>query len=99
VPEGSKRVGGTGIRLGRGTAAVRAEVKGKVSTTTVTLDGIAGLENVRVGATLAADDEVKSVTLDGERVRKPTTRETNRGVEVTVKAPASGRHTVVVTAR
>ena len=28
---------------------------------------------------------------------KPTVRETNRGVEVTVPAPAAGRHTVVVT--
>jgi hypothetical protein len=31
-------------------------------------------------------------------VRKPAIRVTNRGVEVTVDAPASGRHTVTVTA-
>jgi hypothetical protein len=51
---------------------------------------------VRVGATLPAGEEAKTVTLDGMKVKKPTVRETNRGVEVTVKVPSSGRHTVVV---
>ena len=38
------------------------------------------------------------MTLDGERVSRPTVRETNRGVEVTVRAPSDGRNVVVVTA-
>jgi hypothetical protein len=50
-----------------------------------------------VGTTLPAGEEIETVTLDGARVSKPTVRETNRGVEVTVKAPTTGRHVVVVT--
>ena len=42
-------------------------------------------------------EDVKSVTLDGTKVKKPTVRETNRGVEVSVKTPVSGKHVVVVT--
>ena len=49
------------------------------------------MTDVRVGATLPAGEEAKTVTLDGTRVRKPTVRETNRGVEVTVKVPVDGQ--------
>jgi hypothetical protein len=41
---------------------------------------------------------VKRVRLDGHRVGYRT-RLTNRGVEVLVRAPASGRHVLVVTSR
>ena len=51
---------------------------------------------MRVGATLPAGEEARTVTLDGTKVSKPTVRETNRGVEVTVKVPATGKHVVVV---
>ena len=53
------------------------------------------VHDVRVGATLPRGTKVGSVTLDGHRVQRPLVRETNRGVEVTVRTGA-GRHTVVV---
>ena len=56
-----------------------------------------GSTDLRVGATLPAGEEVETVTLDGDRVRRPTVRETNRGVEVTVPADEDGRNVVVVT--
>ena len=53
------------------------------------------LRDLRVGATLPRGTKVDSVTLDGRRVQRPIVRETNRGVEVTVRT-GGGRHTVVV---
>ncbi|MDX6585373.1 MAG: hypothetical protein QOI10_4557, partial [Solirubrobacterales bacterium] len=50
-----------------------------------------------IGTTLPRGSKVRAVTLDGRRVGKPDVRVTNRGVEVTVAAPPSGRHTVTVT--
>jgi hypothetical protein len=96
IPEGQSRVGGKDIRLGAGTAAVEARRSGSRLTTTTTIEQIEGVTDVRVGATLPAGDEAKTVTLDGTKVSKPTVRETNRGVEVTVKVPATGKHVVVV---
>jgi hypothetical protein len=95
VPDGQPSVGGRNIRLGDGTADVRAERGGGRFTTTVALDRVR-LRDLALGATLPAGTKVRGVTLDGRRVRKPAIRVTNRGVEVTVKAPASGRHTVTV---
>ena len=97
VPTGQSRVEASDIRLGEGEADVRAEHKGSRYTTTVTASEIDGLRDLRVGTTLPSGEEVDTVTLDGTRVSKPTVRETNRGVEVTVKAPTSGQHVVVVT--
>ncbi|WP_028067267.1 hypothetical protein [Solirubrobacter soli] len=96
IPEGQKRIAGKDIRLGKGAAAVEATVSGSKYTTTTTVEAIEGVKEVRVGATLPAGEEASSVTLDGEKVSKPTVRETNRGVEVTVKVPTSGKHVVVV---
>ncbi|MDA0163349.1 hypothetical protein OM076_23945 [Solirubrobacter ginsenosidimutans] len=98
VPDGQTRVAGKEIRLGDGKAAVEAQHKGSRYTTTTTVDAIKGLTDLRVGATLASGEEAKTVTLDGAKVKKPTVRETNRGVEVSVKTPVSGKHVVVVTA-
>jgi hypothetical protein len=98
LPEGQTRIGGEAIRLGEGAAAVRAERRGSTYTTTVTLDDVE-LDELRVGATLPAESEVREVRLDGERVRRPTVSETNRGVEVTVPAAVEGRHTVQITLR
>jgi hypothetical protein len=97
VPDGQPSVGGRNIRLGDGTADVRAERGGGRFTTTVALNRVR-LRDLALGATLPAGTKVRGVTLDGRRVRKPAIRVTNRGVEVTVDAPASGRHTVTVTA-
>jgi hypothetical protein len=96
VPEGQKRIGGREIRLGDGAATVDARVSGSRYTTTTTVQAIKGVDEVRVGATLPAGEEAGSVTLDGQKVKKPTVRDTNRGVEVTVKVPSSGKHVVVV---
>ena len=64
--------------------------------TTVRAD-VKRLRDLRIGATLPRGAKVGAVTLDGRRVSRPLVRETNRGVEVTVRAPSDGRHTVVVT--
>jgi hypothetical protein len=96
VPAGQSRIGGRDIRLGDGSVDVRAQRSGSRYTTTVTVDDVDALRDLRVGATLPAGSGATRVTLDGERVRRPTVRKTNRGVEVTVKARSSGRHTLVV---
>ncbi len=98
IPEGQTRIGGRDIRLGDdGAIDVRAQRSGSRYTTTVTVDDVEKLTDLRVGATLPAGEEVDTVTLDGDRVRRPTVRETNRGVEVTVPADEDGRNVVVVT--
>ena len=91
VPQTRTRIGGRNIRLGGGSIDVRADR----ATTTVTVHDLRGLE-LRIGTTLPAGTRVRKVTLDGKRVAKPAVRTTTRGVEVTARAPSSGRHTVVV---
>ena len=75
LPTGQTRIAGEAIRLGDGAAAVRAERRGSTYTTTVTLDDVE-LDDLRVGATLPADSDVREVLLDGARVRRPTVSET-----------------------
>jgi hypothetical protein len=48
-----------------------------------------------IGHTLPRGSRVKSVWLDGSRAGYRT-RLTNRGLEVLVRAPATGRHRLVV---
>jgi hypothetical protein len=50
-----------------------------------------------IGHTLPRGSAVGRVRLDGERADY-SVRTTNRGVEVLVRAPARGRHTLVVRA-
>ena len=73
---------------------MRAERTGRRYVTTIRADDLR-LRDLRVGATLPRGTKVGSVTLDGRRVKRPIVRETNRGVEVTVRTDG-GRHTVVV---
>ena len=94
LPPGQTRAAGRSIRLGKGALDVRAERSGRRYVTTVRTDDLR-LHDLRVGATLPRGTKVDSVTLDGRRVRRPIVRETNRGVEVTVRTD-DGRHTVVV---
>ena len=94
LPPGQTRAEGRSIRLGKGAVDVRAERSGRRYVTTVRTDDLR-LHDLRVGATLPRGTKVDSVTLDGRRVRRPIVRETNRGVEVTVRTD-DGRHTVVV---
>ena len=73
----------SGSATGRSTSA-------EPGATTVTVR--TRLRELNIGLTLKA--KPRKVTLDGRTVRKPDVRVTNRGVEVTVKAPPNGRHTV-----
>jgi hypothetical protein len=98
VPEGQPSVAGQDIRLGDGSADVLAAQDGSRYTTVVDT-GRAPIRSLSVGATLPRDGSVASVVLDGRRVRDFETRQTNRGLEVTVDpSKARGRHTLVVTA-
>jgi hypothetical protein len=94
VPQDQPRVAGSAIRLGRsGELAVEASHSGATYTTRVKVG--APVSKLAIGHTLPAGAKVERATLDGKRV-KPTTRTTNRGVEVTV-ATGAGTHTLVVT--
>ena len=57
-----------------------------------------GLSRFVIGHTLPRGARVKRVRLDGRRVQYAT-RLTNRGLEVLVRAPPSGRHELVVKTR
>jgi hypothetical protein len=95
VPEGQPRVAGSSIRLGdRGAAAVEASRSGKTYRTRVQVG--APISTLAIGHTLPAGATVAKAELDGTTVT-PTTRTTNRGLEVTVPTTA-GTHTLVVTA-
>jgi hypothetical protein len=53
------------------------------------------LRALTLGVTLPHGATPREAKLDGRRVRATVTK-TNRGVEVTVRAPATGRHTLTV---
>jgi hypothetical protein len=95
VPQGQSRIAGANIRLAGGAVDVAASRAGKRYRTAVRLR--VGLARFVIGHTLPRTGRVKRVRLDGRRAPYAT-RLTNRGLEVLVKAPASGRHELVVTA-
>ena len=97
VPDGQTSVQGGDIRLGDGSADVRATREGGVYTT-ITDTSDAPVRRLFIGHTLPRGSVVASVVLDGRRVPNPEQRETNRGLEVRVPAGAGARHTLVVTA-
>ena len=86
VPDGQPSVAGRNIRLGDGSVDVAATAR----STTVSVR--TRLRELRIGLTLKSPPG--RVRLDGRTVRKPDVRRTNRGYEVTVKAPPHGRHTL-----
>jgi hypothetical protein len=89
-------IAGADIRLGDGRLdLVRASRSGDRYTTTVDARHVPA-RRVWIGHTLPHGTSVDRVTLDGRRVDFAE-RETNRGVEVTVRADAD-RHEVVVSA-
>ena len=95
VPGGQSRVAGSSIRLGRsGSLAVEASHDGAIYRTRVQVGR--PVSKLAIGHTLPAGATVAKAKLDGRRVT-PTTRSTNRGLEVTV-ATGPGTHTLVVTA-
>jgi hypothetical protein len=96
VPQGQRRVAGENIRLAGGAVDVAASHHGKTYRTSVALR--VGLSRFIIGHTLPRGARVKSVRLD-RRKAEYRTRLTNRGLEVLVRAPASGRHELVVKTR
>ncbi|MGH2947823.1 MAG: glycogen debranching protein [Solirubrobacteraceae bacterium] len=93
----SAPIAGEAIRLGTGALdLVRALREGNRYRTRVDT-GDAPVERLRIGHTLPRGSKVRSVTLDGKRTGWQA-RETNRGLEVTVKA-RPGERTVVVETR
>ncbi len=93
VPQGQSRVAGSNIRLGGGALDVAASRDGKTYRTAARAR--VGLSRFVIGHTLPRGSRVKRVRLDG-RPAKYRTRLTNRGLEVLVGSPASGRHELVV---
>jgi len=96
VPDGQPSVQGEDIRLGNGSADVLAS-HDATRYTTVADTSRAPVRAFRIGHTLPRGATVASVVLDGRPVADYTTRETNRGLEVSVAAAAHKRHTLVVT--
>jgi hypothetical protein len=90
------RVQGANIRLGGGSADVEATRDGN-RYTTITDSRKTRVQVFRIGHTLPRGSTVASALLDGAPAAYRT-RETNRGLEVWVRADPDRRHTLVVTA-
>ena len=92
----SSPIAGKNIRLGKGSLDVAAARSGDRYITKV--DGHKlGLRRLRIGHTLPRGSQVGSVKLDGRRVHWRE-RDTNRGLEVSVRASGDD-HRLVVTTR
>jgi hypothetical protein len=90
-------IAGRDIRLGKGELdLVQASRDGDRYRTTVDA-GDVPVKELTIGHALPRDAEIESVTLDGRETRFQT-RETNRGLEVTVEA-RGGEHTLEVAVR
>jgi hypothetical protein len=90
VPAGQTSVAGRDIRLGKGSADVTASHTGSRYTTEIDVQ-VNGIKDVLIGHTLPRGATPDSVSLDGVQISDFVTRETNRGVEVTVPTDG-GRH-------
>jgi hypothetical protein len=96
VPQGQTSVQGKDIRLGDGSADVRAtHVDSQYVTRIDTTSGV-GATQVVIGHTLPHGTQPSSVRLDGHAIHNYQVVETNRGVEVTVTTSA-GQHTLTIT--
>ncbi|WP_460968697.1 glucosidase family protein [Pedococcus soli] len=98
VPTGQPSASVKHLRLGGGFADVAASVTGSRYTTTLDVPRSVGATKVWVGHTLPQGARVATVTLDGHRLDRWTTRATHRGLEVTVPTKP-GSHVLVVTSR
>jgi hypothetical protein len=98
VPPYEERIAGRNIRLGEGAVDVVAADNGRRHRTVVET-GL-GLGDLTLGHTVPRDAQVTQVLLDGNEVRRPILRETNRGLEVLAEVPGGGqgRHVLVVVA-
>lgn len=96
VPPDHPRVAGENVRVGDGSVAVTAGANERVYRTAVSLD--LDPEELRIGHVLPADSEIEWAKLDGERTDYET-RETNRGLEVSVTVEPTEDHTLLVKRR
>jgi hypothetical protein len=98
VPSNQPSVAGSNIRLGMGNGSIDvfASHSGNRYETRLTLHSL-HLHSVQIGHTLPAGSTPASVIVDGKPVGNATTRNTNRGVEVTVPVQGNGPHTLLVT--
>jgi hypothetical protein len=96
VPAGQTSVAGRDIRLGKGSADVAASHTGSRYTTEIDVQ-VNGIKDVLIGHTLPREATIDSVSLDGVPISDFVTRETNRGIEVTVPTDR-GRHVLEITA-
>jgi hypothetical protein len=99
VPQPPTRapIAGRDLRMGDGALRlVVASRRGRMHRTVVDT-GRLKLAKLRIGHTLARDAKVRSVRLDGRRAAYRL-RETNRGLELTVRA-SRGRHVLKVITR
>jgi len=97
LPPQTPAISGDNIRLDGGSVAVSTKAEGNTYTTTV--DPAVTLEELTVGHTVPRDVRVRSVTLNGAPVENYRVRETNRGKEIVVDAPTTGKQTLVVETR
>jgi hypothetical protein len=95
VPQGQTSVGGDNIRLGTGSVDVAASHTGSRYTTEIDVQ-VNGIKDVLIGHTLPRGTTAASVSLDGVPISKFVTRETNRGIEVTVRTDR-GQHILQIT--
>jgi hypothetical protein len=96
VPQGQTSVEGRDVRLAGGSADVRATHTGSTYRTEIDTGNGVGAEEVVIGHTLPAGARPATVVLDGRTVHDYRVRETNRGVEVTVRTTA-GPHRLAIT--
>jgi hypothetical protein len=95
VPPGQPSVAGSNIRLGTGAVNVFASHSGHRYTTRVMTSHLR-LRTLVIGHTVPASSAVRSVQLDGRRIRRYAARRTNRGLEVTVPVRRGNFHSLVV---
>lgn len=93
LPPGQRRIAGSNIRIGSGAVDVAAQRFGRRHVTRVR--AAVELRRLVIGHTLPAGAAVRRVVLDGEPARF-STRRTNRGVEVSVRARGRGVHELAV---
>jgi hypothetical protein len=97
VPSGQSSITGRDIRLGKkGSVDVAASHTGSRYTTEIDVQ-VNGVKTVLIGHTLPRGATIDSVSLDGVPISDFVTRETNRGLEVTVPTDR-GRHILEINA-
>jgi hypothetical protein len=96
LPPGQHMVQGKDIRLGSGSADVRATHTGDTYRTSIYVSRATNADRVLIGHTLPRGTHPHSVKLDGRTVHDYRMVHTNRGTEVTVST-GKGRHTLTIT--